>query len=321
MKFAICGAGEMGQAHFETLRSLKGVEVVAISDPDARLASPFASRGIKVYARSEDMIDELRADCVSIATPTAFHSALACRALSKGFNVFCEKPMARTVDEGLAMVNAAAAARKTLGVGYVLRFHDAYRLARELVQAGKLGSAGTVRTSRCAQPGPDWRTDVAANGGAAFELLTHDLDWLSWSLGPVTRIFARGLAKGRQRVEKDYVLAVLRFACGAIGHLEGSLAEAGEFYASYEIAGDAGLLSYDTRRSAVLEARLLDAGRLRTMSQAPQNERPFARQMRAFAEAVEKGAEYEVSGQAALPALRLAAAVEQSVQSGAPVEL
>jgi predicted dehydrogenase len=43
--------------------------------------------------------------------------------------------------------------------------------------------------------------------------------------------------------------------------------------------------------------------------------------MRAFAEAVEKGAEYEVSGQAALPALRLAAAVEQSVQSGAPVEL
>ena len=198
-------------------------------------------------------------------------------------------------------------------------------LAEDIVifweNAGKLGQLGTVRTSRCAGSPAEWLKDVEANGGAAFELLTNDLDWLNWTLGPVKRIFARGLARGQRTVERDYTLAVVRFADGTVAHLEGSLAEAGEFYASYEIAGDGGLLAYDSRRATVLEARLVTPEGLQTMSEAPQAERPFARQVRAFVDAVRSGRPYEVSGEAALPALALAAAVYESVQTGRPVEM
>jgi len=321
MKVAICGAGEMGARHFETFAALEGVEVVAVSDPDSKKAGRFAARGAKLYAKSEEMIDDARPDCVVIATPTSSHAALAVRALARGCDVFCEKPMARTVAEGASMVKAASSAKKTLGIGYVLRFHDAYRLARSLVTGGRLGQIGTVRTSRCAGSPAEWLKDVEAGGGAAFELLTHDLDWLTWTLGPARRIFARGLAKGQKTVQRDYTLAVLCFADGTVAHLEGSLAEAGEFYASYEIAGDGGLLAYDSRRATVLEARLVTPEGLQTISEAPQAERPFARQARAFVDAVRNGTPYEVSGEVAMPALALAAAVYESVQSGRPVEL
>ena len=311
----------MGARHFEAFGALAGVEVTAISDPAREKLEPFSRRGVKTYPKTEEMIDESGADCISIATPTAFHSALAIRALGRGLDVFCEKPMARTVQQGQAMVDAAGKAKRQLGIGYTLRFNDAYRLARETVRAGKLGKIGVVRTSRCAESRPPWLSDIEANGGATFELLTHDLDWLQWTFGPIKRVFARGLSKGKQTVQGDYTLAVARFADGTIGHLEGSLAEKSAFHMSYEIAGDAGLLTYDSRRAKVLEARLVTAQGLVSLSEAPQREGPFAREIRTFVEALESGRTYEVSGEEALPALRYAAAVEKSIQSGEPVEL
>ena len=321
MKVAICGAGDMGGVHFDAFSKLRGVSVVGICDPDSSAAGRFAGRGARLFAKSEDMIDAGLADVISIAAPTQVHTPLAIRALAKGLHVFCEKPMARTVADGEAMVKAAARAKRTLAIGYVLRFDDAYRLARDYVRGGQLGAIGTVRTSRCGRSETAWLRDVEANGGAVFELLTHDLDWLQWSLGPAKRVFARGLAKGKKTVERDYCLAVLRFGDGTVAHLEGSLAEAGDFYAAYEIAGSDGLLSYDTRKSAVLEARLIAPGGLRTVCESPQSESPFARQVRAFVEAVWSGKEYEVCAEAAMPALRLASAVCESIESGGPVDL
>lgn len=274
-----------------------------------------------MYASSEEMIDSVDADIVSITTPTAFHASLTIRALGRGRNVFCEKPMARTLADGERMAKAAERAGKTLGIGYSLRFHDAYRMAREHMISGRLGRVGTVRTSRCAQSTVRWHSDIEANGGAIFELLTHDLDWLQWSLGPVKRIFVRGLARGKRTVERDYALAVVRFASGAIAHLEGSLAEAGEFYAAYEIAGTGGLLAYDTRKSGVVETRLAGPGGLRAATDAPAGERPFAKQIASFVAAVRDGREYEVNGEEALPALRLAAAAFESLEAGRPVSL
>lgn len=321
MKVAICGAGQMGQVHFDTFSRLADSQVVAIADPVPERLGRFSEKGAATFTDADVMLDEVGADVAVVATPTAFHAPLSIKALEKGMHVFCEKPMARSVAEGEAMIRAAEKAGKTLGIGYVLRYHDAYRMARDHILSGKLGAIGTVRTSRCAQKAGAWTADLAANGGVTFELLSHDLDWLAWSLGPVKRIFARGLAKGRERVERDYCLAVVRFANGAIGHLEASLAEAQEFYASYEVAGDAGLLSYDTRRSAVIEARLLTAEGLRTSSETPQGERPFARQVRTFVKAVSTGADYEVDGAEALEALRLTEAAYESIQTGEPVEV
>jgi len=320
MKVVICGVGQMGRVHFDTFSKIDGVQVAAVADPVPARLGRFSEKGVATFPDGFQMLEKTGADVAVIATPTSLHAPLAIKALENGMNVFCEKPMARSVDEGRAMVEAAAKADRTLGVGYCLRYHDAYILARDYIRSGKLGSIGTVRTSRCAADAPEWTADVEANGGAAFELLTHDLDWLGWSLGDVERVFARGLAKGKKRVERDYCLAVVRFACGAIGHLEGSLAEGDQFYAAYEVAGDGGLLSYDTRKSTVLEARLMRAEGLETSSETPQEQRPFARQACAYLEAVKKGGKYDLDGRAALKSLALTEAAYRSIQTGEPVE-
>lgn len=320
MKVALCGAGEMGNIHFDAFSRVEGVQVIAVADPDPARASALARGRARAYASSEEMIDSAGADIVSIAAPTHLHAPLALRALARGCHVFCEKPVARTVAEGESMARAAENAGRLLGFGYILRWNDAYRWARDAVAGGRIGRPGVVRTTRAKRQTAAWLSDLGKSGGAAFELLTHDLDWLQWSLGPVKRVFARGLAKGKSAVERDYCLAVVRFESGAIGHLEGSLAEADEAFATYEIAGDAGLISYDTRKSSVLEARLMTGDGLVHLSETPQNVRPFVRQVTAFVDAARAGRPFAVSTAEAMPALRLAAAVYDSIQSGSPVE-
>ncbi len=320
MRVAICGAGDLGSVHMATFGAIEGVTVVAASDTDPSRLARLAGSGVEAFLSSEEMIDTVAADVVSIATPTAFHARLAVRALESGRHVFCEKPMARTLAQGREMVAAAKKAARTLGIGYSLRFHEAYRLARQMMQSGKVGRIGTVRTSRCAASPPRWLDDVEANGGAVFELLTHDLDWLQWSLGPVKRIFTRGRAKGKARQEHDYALAVVRFENGTIAHLEGSLAEVGDFHAAYEIAGAEGLLAYDTRKSGVLETRVETPDGVRVSVQSPAAESGFARQLGAFVRAVREGKRYEVDGEEALPALALAEAAFESLQTGRPVK-
>lgn len=321
MKVAICGAGDMGEVHFDAFSAVEGVEIVSVADPDAARLERFAQRGAALYSSSEEMLDKVEADVASIAAPTAFHAPLSIQALERGMHVFCEKPMARTSADGEKMAAAAAKAGRTLAIGYSLRFNSAWLLAREYIQEGRLGRIGTVRTSRCAGPEGAWRGDIAANGGAAFELLTHDLDWLAWTLGPVKRVFARGLAGESASVERDYVLAVLRFENGAIAHLEGSLAEAGEFYATYEIAGEAGLLSYDTRKSNTIETRLSTSDGLLATKGTPSNERPFPKQIAEFVSAIRDDRPYAVSPEEALVALGLAEKVLASVETGKPVDL
>ncbi len=321
MKIVICGAGQMGRLHLETFSAIDGVTIAAVADPDPERTGALAEKGIRTFGDGDEMLATVKADVAVIATPTAFHAPLAIRAFEKGMHVFCEKPMARNLADGQAMVKAAEKAGRKLAVGYVLRFHDAYILAHDYIADAKLGRIGTVRTSRCAENPQAWTRDIEAHGGAVFELLTHDLDWLTWSLGGVKRIFARGLAKGKAKVERDYCLVVVRFENGVIGHLEGSLAEVGESYASYEIAGSGGLLAYDTRKSSVLEARLITSEGLRSSSETPRNERPFAREIHAFVEVLERDSAFEIFPQEALETLRLTSAVFESVRSGQPVEL
>jgi len=321
MKVVICGAGETGQAHYEAFSGMDAVSVAAIADPVAERIGRFGERGVHTFADGSEMLKTVEADIAVIATPTAFHAPLAIEALKRGMHVFCEKPMARTVADGKAMLDAARKAKRKLGIGYVLRFHDAYLLARDYIREGKLGNIGVIRTSRCACDDAPWRKDIEANGGAVFELLTHDLDWLCWAAGPIKRVFARGLSKGSRIVERDYCLAIVRFASGAIAHLEGSLAEVGQFYASYEIAGDAGLLSYDSRKTAIIEGRLVTAGGLRELSETPQDKRPFEKQLEAFVRAIREDDHYEVDGPEGLNSLVLTAAVMESLQAGQSVDL
>ena len=82
-------------------------------------------------------------------------------------------------------------------------------------------------------------------GGTLIDLLIHDFDFLRWVLGPVSRVYAQSVLPEMNRV--DFSLATLRFASGAIAHVEGSWAHR-QFGARFEFAGSQGTLVHDSYR-------------------------------------------------------------------------
>jgi predicted dehydrogenase len=165
-------------------------------------------------------------DGVVIATPSALHAEQSIRALERGVAVFCQKPLGRSEAEVRAVVQAARAADRLLGVDLSYRFTDGMRRIRELVRAGELGRVFAADLVFHNAYGPDkpWFYDPAlSGGGCVMDLGVHLVDLALWVLDfpEVTKVtgslFAAGepLHARRDRVE-DYAVGTLELADGAI---------------------------------------------------------------------------------------------------------
>jgi len=176
----------------------------------------------------------------------------------------------------------------------------------------------------------DWFTDPARSGGVIGDLMVHDIDWLLWCFGPVERVYARALtprlASGQlQRL--DYALATIRHKSGVVAHLEATWADPGGFATQFEIAGDGGLLSHDSRRTAPLSVALREqegapGGGVQMPSSplSPEGD-PFYKEVAAFAKAVRDGGPAPVPAWDGRAAVEVALAALESVRTGEAVEL
>jgi predicted dehydrogenase len=157
------------------------------------------------------------------------HAEQATRALARGVAVFCQKPLGRTAAEVRAVVDAARAAERLLGVDFSYRFTDGMRRLREVVRSGELGRIYAVDLVFHNAYGPDkaWFYDAAlSGGGCVMDLGVHLVDLALWSLdfprvtGVGARLFADGeaLASDPRRVE-DYAVATLELDTGTVVRL------------------------------------------------------------------------------------------------------
>jgi predicted dehydrogenase len=176
----------------------RGSHLVAVMRRNLALAEDFARRhGVpRFYGDAGELVADREVDAVYVATPPGTHlehALLACRA---GKPVYVEKPMARTHAECEAMLRAFADARVPLFVAYYRRSLDRFRVARETVASGRIG---TVTGVTCRYAGPhhvgldpsklSWRVVAEQAGGGLFlDLGSHTLDLLDFILGPLDRI-------------------------------------------------------------------------------------------------------------------------------------
>ncbi|WP_345262694.1 Gfo/Idh/MocA family protein [Nibrella viscosa] len=132
--------------------------------------------GIQTYSDFRELLSRNDIDAVVIAAPDHWHSALAIKAAAAGKDVYCEKPLALTVAEGRAMVDAVRKHKRVLQTGSMQRSWSEFRQAVELVRNGYIGELKTIRVN-VGGPPKDW--DLAA------EPTPEGLDWNAW-LGPNT---------------------------------------------------------------------------------------------------------------------------------------
>lgn len=189
LRWGIIGAGEIANRGMApALNSAADTELAAVYCRTMDKARAFADKhqAAKAYDSLEKMLDDPDLDAVYIATPNSLHAAHTLAAAKAGKHVFCEKPMATTVRDAEAMIEACDRHRVKLGVVFQHRYHTAHLKARGYVQSGALGviDLATAQICRGFQRGTHWsgwRVDPVMSGSGAivgqgvhaFDLLRH----------------------------------------------------------------------------------------------------------------------------------------------------
>lgn len=186
-KLAFVGTGWIGRLRMQALLEQNCADFSTVYDPSADAAAEAAalSAGTSI-ANSLDDVLASAADGVVIATPSAMHAQQCLQALGRGKAVFCQKPLARTLEETKQVVDAARAADRRLAVDFSYRYLAGVDAVRELISSGELGEIFTANLAFHNAYGPDkpWFYDVqSAGGGCVMDLGIHLVDLAIWLLG------------------------------------------------------------------------------------------------------------------------------------------
>jgi predicted dehydrogenase len=326
--FAVLGVGVWGERHAATLRAIERdtalAQLVAIADPDAaRLDAHARSLGVAGYAGVHDLLAGERLDAVCICTPDQHHVEPALAALAAGLHVLIEKPLATTVDDARRIADAAARAGTVVTVGHILRHTPQYRAAHDAVVQGRVGDLIHLVARRYGLIRAGER--IAGRTSLAMFQAIHDLDVLRWLGGPVTRVYAEASSKLLARFgTADSLCATLRFASGAVGMVECSwalpLETPGTLSQELDVLGTTGRV--EVRQSgeglAVTAGGRADTPFLSLLGLTPS---ALREELLAFINAIRTGTPLAMSVDEAVEAVRLAAAVDESIQTGMPVTI
>ncbi len=143
----------------------------------------------KVYEDYRELVRDPGIEWVMIGSWNCYHREHAVAALSAGKHVFCEKPMATTIEDCLAMRNAWRASGRIFSVGFVLRYSPHYQAIREVIRSGKIGRIVSMEFNETLAPDhgafihTDWRRRTRWAGSHLLEKCCHDLDLAGWMVG------------------------------------------------------------------------------------------------------------------------------------------
>lgn len=198
MRIGLAGTGRIGALHAATLATLPDAPDVILTDALPGAADSVADQ---TGATAVANIDELFAtglDGFIIATGTDTHAELLRRAMAERVPTFCEKPVARTVEEAVELAGLERESGVPVHVGFQRRFDSGYRRARDAVQSGELGELHQVRCTTHDEH-PPTAAYVATSGGIFRDCSVHDFDALRFVTGrEVVEVYATGGSKGER---------------------------------------------------------------------------------------------------------------------------
>src|SRR5215210_3102477 len=184
IRVGVVGVGWAGQQHLAAYDELPGVEIAAIAGLEEPVRAELAARyGVERHvARWEDLLDEPGLDAISVAVPTFLHAPIALAAFERGLHVLSEKPIARSVGEATAMVEAARQAGRILDVAFNHRRRGDIQALKSVIDSGRLGhpyyaKAWWLRRSGIPTLGSWFTSNEMAGGGPLLDIGIHVLDY------------------------------------------------------------------------------------------------------------------------------------------------
>ncbi|MGY5811763.1 Gfo/Idh/MocA family oxidoreductase [Rhizobium sp. LEGMi198b] len=261
VNIGLIGAGRIGSFHGETVaRRLVDAELVSIADPAPGAAAKLADKlGVDAsYTDVAELLSHPGLDAVIIATPARFHTNVLVQAAEAGKAIFCEKPMALTLEDADRAIDAARSAGVPLQIGFNRRWDQAFAEGRAAIDDGKIGAPQLIR-SLTRDPGPFGADpDKIPLWTIFYETLIHDFDMLLW-LNPGAKpveVFAMAEAlvrpDAREKGFIDTAVVNIRFDNGSIAVAEANFCALYGYDIRGEVFGSDGMVTMgDVRRSSM----------------------------------------------------------------------
>jgi myo-inositol 2-dehydrogenase/D-chiro-inositol 1-dehydrogenase/scyllo-inositol 2-dehydrogenase (NAD+) len=254
-KIQVCviGSGRAGMIHARNFaRSVSHAEVAAMSDPVEEAAvSACKELGIdKHYLDYKDVLKDESIDAVVVVTPTVYHKEIVTAAAAAGKHILCEKPMAMNETECADMVKSCDENNVKLQIGFMRRFDESFRHAKERVDSGEIGDVVCVKsvTHGPSIPRP-WMYDIRKSNGPLAEVSSHDIDALHWYAGSyIKEVYAiAGNYRCPDAIEEypdfyDNVLVTAKFKNNVQGLVDGAQGVQYGYDSRVEIVGTHGII-------------------------------------------------------------------------------
>ena len=229
LTFGVIGVGEMGKFHAETLRyHVPGARLTAVADANLTRAQAVASElGVEsFYDNAEALLSRADIDGVVISSPPKFHGPALRLAAAARKQIFCEKPLAITLDDADSALDAVSDAGVTLQVGHMRRYDPAYADAKKRIDSGEIGRIVLFKSiGRDYQTPPSAAAQTDLNGTLFHDSSTHDFDLARWlTSDEVTEVHAYAGCLAIPEMQRfrgfDAGVVNLQFSRGAVGNVE-----------------------------------------------------------------------------------------------------
>jgi myo-inositol 2-dehydrogenase/D-chiro-inositol 1-dehydrogenase len=196
VRIGLIGLGRIGAFHAETLSTLPPVTSLVVTDvAPAAIQSVVDKYGVETADTPEKLLAS-GVDGVIVAAATDAHPELIVAAVEARVPVFCEKPVAKTIAEGVQVARRVAGSGVPIQIGYPRRFDVAFAAIRQAVANGELGWVHTVRSTTL-DPAPPPPAYLAVSGGIFRDCSIHDFDAVRWVTGrEVVEVYATGSDRG-----------------------------------------------------------------------------------------------------------------------------
>jgi myo-inositol 2-dehydrogenase/D-chiro-inositol 1-dehydrogenase/scyllo-inositol 2-dehydrogenase (NAD+) len=248
----VIGTGRVGVLHSKNISlKISKAKLVGVYDINKESAQKLSSElKVKVFNSLEEISQDEKVHAVIITTPTYTHAEIASYFMNHKKHVFCEKPLALSLEEANNMKEIKEKNRVKFQLGFMRRFDPEFLEAKKIIDNGEIGEIMSIR-SITRGPGlpPEWTWDIEKSNGFLAEVNSHDFDTVRWLTNSnFKEIFAFGVVKKAKEISIKYPnfydTSVVNFILenNTLGVIEGSCPVEYGYDARVEILGTKGLL-------------------------------------------------------------------------------
>ena len=265
LRFCIVGAGSIGGVHAQAIGAIPEAKVTVVCSRSEKSAATLAEKINAAWTTDcQAAVARNDVDVVCVCTPSGAHAEVAVAAAAAEKHLVVEKPLEVTLERVDRIIEAARRAGVKLTCIFPLRFMEGATLAKKAMDAGRLGrlvlADAYIKWHRTQEyyETSDWKGTWALDGGGALmNQGIHNIDLLNYLVGPVESVVARTATLAHRMETEDAAVALLIFASGALGAIEGSTASWPGDSGRVELHGDRGTIALEDGR--IVTWKLADA--------------------------------------------------------------